>query len=322
MIRYFAGFIMIVLLGVLYEKYKLKYIGDEELNKENIIRQFLLNDSQSLGGKPILWIHSVHQRNSRLWPSFYSRTTTKLNQPYLLSCLESIIKNCSNSFNICLIDDSSFGALIPGWSIDVAQLPFPVRDHMRTLGLSKLLYYFGGMLLPDSTIVLSDLRPTYRDALVEKCCFTAEMVSKNSTATYLDFFPSHMVLGCKQNSPVMKEYMMYLEALISRDYTDQIAFLGEVDRWLYRACKEARMVLVDGTVLGTKDSTGVPVTIDRLMGNTFISFSPGVKGIYVPRNEILERTQFEWFARLSQNQLRTCNNIIAKYLLIAQSQSL
>ena len=77
MIRYFAGFIMIVLLGVLYEKYKLKYIGDEELNKEDIIRQFLLNDSQSLGGKPILWIHSVHQRNSRLWPSFYSRTTTK-----------------------------------------------------------------------------------------------------------------------------------------------------------------------------------------------------------------------------------------------------
>ena len=301
MIRYFTVFIMIVLLGALYEKYKLKYIGDEELNKEDIIRKFLLNDSSSLGGKPILWIHSVHQINSRLWPSFYSRTTTRLNQPYLLSCIETVVRNCSNSFNICLIDDSSFGKLIPGWSIDVEQLAPPVRTHLRALGLSKLLYYFGGMLLPDSTIVLSDLKPVYDAALKSNCCFSAELICRSSPATYVDLFPSHKVLGCRQNSPVIKEYMMYLERLISRDYTDQIAFLGELDRWLYQEYIKKRITMIDGTVLGSKDSDGAPITIDRLMGNTFID------SVHLPRRFTYRVTRSS--AVLSSNGLHGCPKV-------------
>ena len=31
-------------------------------------------------------------------------------------------------------------------------------------------------------------------------------------------------------------------------------FLGEVDRWLYQACKNHRMALVKGTVFGTEDA--------------------------------------------------------------------
>ena len=67
-----------------------------------------------------------------------------------------------------------------------------------------------------------------------------------------------------------------------------------------------------------KIDDGREVGIDRLMENTFINFSPNKYAIYIPGDEILRRTKYEWFARLSQQQLRNCDTIASKQLLIAQ----
>ena len=56
MFRYFSIFIILTVLGYLYEKYKLKYVPDEELEKYDMVRKFLLNGGPGLGDKPILWI--------------------------------------------------------------------------------------------------------------------------------------------------------------------------------------------------------------------------------------------------------------------------
>jgi len=319
MLRYITIFIILTALGIFYEKYKLKYETDEELDKYDLVKKFLLNDATNLGGKPILWVHSTHEVNARYWPSFYSRNTTQLNQPYLLSCLETIVKHCGNSFNICLIDDSSFEKLIPGWSIHISQLAEPLRKHTRMLAMSKLLYYFGGLAIPNSMIVLSDLQPTFQSALANHCCCSVNMITHNITSTYVDLFPNNQILGCKKNSPVIKEYMLYLERLISRDYTDEMKFLGDADRWLYQKCKNGKMALIQGAVFGVEDIQKKAVTIERLMGSSFIQFSPQLVAIYVPADEILSRTRYQWFARLSQQQLRTCDTVAAKYLLIAQN---
>jgi hypothetical protein len=84
MFRYISIVIILTVLGVLYEKYKLKFMPDEELQKYDLIKKYLLNGDEDLGGKPILWIHTTHEVNARNWPSFFSRNTTKLNQPYIL----------------------------------------------------------------------------------------------------------------------------------------------------------------------------------------------------------------------------------------------
>ena len=41
--------------------------------------------------------------------------------------------------------------------------------------------------------------------------------------------------------------------------------------------------------------------------------------IYIPSNEILHRTSYQWFSRLSAKQLLTSDMIISKYMLICQS---
>ena len=55
MIKYISTFVILTVLGILYEKYKLKYESDDELSKYDLINKYLLNGSDSLGGKPILW---------------------------------------------------------------------------------------------------------------------------------------------------------------------------------------------------------------------------------------------------------------------------
>ncbi len=318
MFRYFTLFIVLTAIGYLYEKYKLKYVPDEELEKYDLVRKFLLNGGSGLGTKPILWIHSSHPVNHRYWLSFGSRTSRLLNQPYKISCVETIVKHCSNSFNIVLIDDYSFEKLIKGWNIDMDKLANPVKEHIRMLALSKLLRDFGGLLVPNSTIVCKDLKPIYDSALKSKCCFSVNMPNKGVTADVASMFPTTKILGCKKGSEVMGNFCNYLEALASTDYTNESDFLGQANRWLYQQHLNNRMNIICGKIFGVEDHEGRIVNIERLMGNTYIKFSPIMHAIYLPGDEILKRTKYEWFARLSQQQLRNCDTIAAKQLLVAQ----
>ena len=315
MFRYFSIFIILTVLGYLYEKYKLKYVPDEELDKYDMVRKFLLNGGPGLGDKPILWIHTAHPINHRYWPSFGSRNTRLLNQPYKVSCVETVVKHCSKSFNIVLIDDYSFEKLLKGWRIDMDKLANPVKEHVRMLALSKLLHSFGGLLLPNSTIVCRDLKPLYNGGLITNDCFSVNMINRGSSADLSTMFPTTKILGCKKNSVIMGQFAAYLESLTSSDYTNESDFLGQANRWLY---SNDGLNILCGKTFGVEDNDGKQIGIDRLMGNTFINFAPNKYAIYIPGDEILRRTKYEWFARLSQQQLRNCDTIAAKQLLIAQ----
>ena len=71
--------------------------------------------------------------------------------------MKSIIKNCSESFNICLIDDRSFRKLIPGWNIDIYHTADPIKSHLRQQAITKLLYFYGGMIVPNVYTRLNSL---------------------------------------------------------------------------------------------------------------------------------------------------------------------
>jgi hypothetical protein len=58
------------------------------------------------------------------------------------------------------------------------------------------------------------------------------------------------------------------------------------------------------------------------MGNTYINFMPNLYGVYIPEYKLLKRTKFEWFPRLSQEQVLESNTIIGKLLLVHSSPHL
>lgn len=318
--RYFSFFILLTGIGYLYEKYNLKQEWDETVRNNDKIHEFLLQDSNSfLLEKPILWIFTNYAKNARKWPSFFSRDTRDLNQPYLELCVESIVKHCGDSFNVTLIDDNSFHKLIPNWDIDMNKLSNPVKEHMRTLAFSNLLYNYGGLIIPNSMVVLRDLKPLYDDMVSRYNVFTFECVDRNSTSVATDFFPNARFLGAKRRSQVMKEYMEFLDDMFHNDHTEQPDFLGQPSRWLFEKCQQKRVGLVNGATIGTKTKYDTAVYIDELMSDSYIHFDDEkLVAVYIPADEILKRVKYEWFARLDSTKILESDIQIAKYLLISQ----
>lgn len=310
--------IIIIALGILYQKYCEKQsllVPDDNFSE---IRKYLLNESSlAKSKKPILWLHVPHEYNSRDWLSFGSRSSFEVNQPYLYLTVRSIIKNCDQSFHICIIDDKSFANLIPDWNIDLTLVADPILSNIRQLALAKLLYIYGGVCVPISFLCCKDLVGLYEKGTNGDTMFVCENVCANITSTTDMFCPDARFFGAKKNSRILSEYIEFTQRQISDDYTAQTEFLGDFDRWCNKKITEKRMRLIPGTDVGTKTVDEAPVTVDLLFGEDYIHFYPKMYGIWIPADKILKRIKFEWFARMSPQQIFQGNFILAKYIVLA-----
>ena len=208
--------------------------------------------------------------------------------------------------------------LLPQWDINVSYLAEPVRSHIRALAMSKLLLHYGGMIIPDSTIVLSDLSKLY-ESHIGKGMFVGETLNRNVTSTHCALEMDNYLMGCVKEDKNMKKFANYLELLVSRDYTNEIEFEGNISNFINKMYNKGEIIKVDGSYFGQKDESDKDVTIDRLMGNSYIHFKSNMVGIIIPQKMLLKRQKYGWFVRLSQNQLKHCDNIAAKWLIIGQN---
>ena len=320
-VNYVLVFIAVTAIGMLYDRYSRKFYPDEELDKYNLVRKYLLNESDSLDGKPFLWIHTKHSINARDWLSFNSRNTKTLNQPYKNLCVESIVKHCGDSFKICMIDDSSFERIVPDWSICMDGLADPIKSRVRVLALTKLLHTYGGMLLPNSTVVLKDLKPLYDEKVSGNRMFTGEMRNKSDSNVLSRFGPNHKLLGCLKGCEKMKELSEHLEILISQDNTDQPKFEGNVNRYLRKLMKEGKCNIICGKGLGTKNKNNEVVLIEHLLEESTIELCMcSLFCVILPDEEILNRKKYQWFARLSPRQVLEANTQASKFLVISRGK--
>jgi len=315
-INYGATIISLMSVGILYEKYK-NYIADDDDTKNyELVRKYLLNDSTLAQSKrPIIWIHNEYNQNSRFWSSFGSRNSYDLNQPYLHLTIKSIIDKCGDDFNVCLIDDDSFGNIIPDWNINLQLVSDPIKNRLRQLALARLLNTYGGFLVPNSFLCFENLVGIYKSGVKYDKIFVGELINKTITSENKMYAPSTKFMGCKKNNKTMKNYIQYLENINSRDYTEESNFIGYESLWCNNKIMSGEINVITSDKLGIQDCTGNPVTIERLIGNSFIDLCNTTHGLYIPQDEILKRTTFQWFARLSIKQALDSDTNIGKYLL-------
>jgi len=316
---YIIGTIVTLGAAILYEKFVRHDKKLQETNNQSLIKQFLLNDDSLEDNKPILWIHITHEKNARWWQSFYSRNTDYLNQPYIFLTIRSIINHCGNSFRICLIDDDSFSSLLPDWSHNISRLADPIRSHVRSLALTKVLYTYGGMLVPNSFICLKDLSQLYNAGLANTKMFACENQSDSNVSNTTYYFPNMSFIGCEKEADHMKEFSNKISLIISNDYTNQLDFTGEFNRVCYEMVLDGKVSVVCGSKIGVKKENGNPLAIEEMMGDTYIDMPNNMCGLYIPSDKILKRIKFQWFARLSANQALSSNTMIGKYLLICHT---
>ena len=104
-----------------------------------------------------------------------------------------------------MINDDSIEKLLPEWSIQLSQLADPVKENVRQLGLAKLLHSYGGVIIPDSTIMLRNMENIHKEKLSRNDMYVGELINRNSSSVSHRFFPSHKLMGCKKESKSMKE---------------------------------------------------------------------------------------------------------------------
>jgi len=317
----FILFFILIVLGVLYKRFEDKMSREESSDIYESIQKYLLDDD-TLGKskKPILWIHVPYEYNSRNWLSFGSRSSFDLNQPYLYLTVRSIIKNCDKSFTICIIDDTSFKRLIPGWNINMTSISDPILSNMRMLGMMKLLYIYGGMHCPISFLCLKDLNELYVKGTRGEKMFVCETVDRNVTSTDVDFYPNLNFCGAPKECETVRELCNFIQRTASHDYTADTKFLGDYDKWAKERIHSGKINMIEGVEIGTKTVDEKQIIVDDLMSNHYLDLYQGTYGILIPSEEILNRKKFEWFARMSPKQVMESDTIIGNYILLSQTE--
>jgi len=309
---------ILAILGTLALRKIYDNINTDDRDKDdyNTVSEFLINGDVAKNKKPFMWIHLQYDVNARWWPSFFSRNTTCLNQPYHYITIKSIIDKCGEDFNICLIDDRTFKTIIPNWEIDMSQVGDPVKSKIRELALAKILYHYGGFLVPGSLKCFKNLIDVYHAQTSNDKMFVGEFVNHAVSAETFSLSANTRLMGCHKENYKMGEYINYLSNLISTDYTSESVFVGAESDWCQEGINNKEISVIPAELLGALDTERKIITIDRLMERTYVDLLPCTLGVYIPEKAILERTNYQWFARLSAEQAMTGNSMLHKLLLI------
>ena len=313
-------FAILIVLGYLYRRFENKRIQEASQDNYSAIQKYLLDDvTLAKSKKPILWIHVPYEYNSRKWLSFGSRSSFDLNQPYLYLTVKSILRQCDQSFTICIIDDNSFEKLIPNWSINMTSITDPILANMRMLGLMKLIHIYGGLLCPLSFVCMKNLMGLYHKGTINDKMFVCENNNSNITSTTHDFYPDLAFCGAKKHNKTVGELIDFIQRTNSRDFTAENEFLGNYDRWVNTRIQRGEINLISGVDVGIKNVDDKPIKLEELMSNNYLDIYPQTYGIWIPSEQLLKRRQYEWFTRLSHKEVLESNTIIGNYLLLYNS---
>lgn len=313
----------LVVVSILYERFKAGDPWGEHSRHYEMVKHHLLTDRHnSRRHLPIIWIHLNTELNARNWESFYSRTSNNVNQPYMFLTIKSIINRCNKDLNICLINDDSFKKLMPSCNIELNEIPSPSKELYRKALLARLMHTYGGILVPPSYLCFHNIKDMYDEGTSDAGMFAAEVFQDDELVSQPSKQPllaSSEFMGCRVNDGVMKLYADFLEKLAKTNYTAEPQFNRTIGKWLLDYSKKQKIKLIRGELIGTRKSCGTIITIEDLLGDTYVDIDDRCIGIYIPEKEILSRTAYQWFARLSTKQVVESNTYIGKQILLAQS---
>lgn len=299
-IKVSVALLSLYVISSFYKEYQ-KNENESELENNNLmINEYLLQEIKSNKlKKPILWIHIPYKRNSRNWDSFYSRSNENINQDYIYLCVKSIIDKCGQSFHVCVIDDNSFHKILPNWNIDMTTIDEPILGYMRVLGLMKLMYNYGGMLVPYSFVCYKDLLQLYNN---NNKAFFGEFVDNTIVSNNSLLYPSYIFMGSTKMNPVINEIIKSIEITIHNNTSDEITFNNSINKLIYEKINNNDANLIDGKYLGVKTSNNQIVSLELLFSEKHITFDKNILGVYIPYDKILERHKYSWFSKLSYDE--------------------
>jgi hypothetical protein len=151
-------------------------------------------------------------------------------------------------------------------------MPKPMVTYIRQMAMAKLVYKYGGMVVPISFLCFRNLDELYYQGTSGNTMFIGENIDRNITSTYHDFYPNIGFMGAAKENTIVNELIHFMERIISSDYTAQAEFLGDFNRWCNTRIELGSIRLINGREIGTKNMEDEPVIIEQLLGNDYINY--------------------------------------------------
>ena len=268
---------------------------------------------------PILWIHINYEKNIRHGLDFDSPTNADLNMPFIQMTIRSIINKCGHSFKVCLIDDTTFGKILPSWNIDMTKISSPIVENVRKLGLLKILYQYGGMICPKSFLCQRDLSDMYyKDDFV--MCDKLVRIGIGHKHLYMPDI--HFCSSKYKNNPTLQEIISSIEMMISKDQTTVAEFNESISRLCDSYAKEKKIHRVHGKDIGIIKTNNHPVQLEDLLSDKLLKLDENRFGIFIPEDDVLSRKKYTWFATLPEKDILNSDLFLCKQILLTLGDDL
>ena len=308
----FTIFVIVLITGVLYQRFQEKHRKTEFEEEQQMIQQYLHNHQSS--SKQFVWIYLETEKNTRNWPSFSSRLTHKLNQPYLQKTIDSIIQASNNSgFEVCIIHDNSLPYILTDWNIDMNYVPEPQRERLRIYAQLQILHRYGGLFVPPSLLCidnnfnwLTQLSHYKNNNLV----FGIEPSRSIYASNVKDvFMPSYnLIYSPYKYHPVLNHIIQEMSILLSKDSSNQPECLETIRNIISKNC-----ITCSPETLGYFTKDNKLISLDDMMKTTDIEWSEHTKAIFIPQKDLLERSKYYWFNRMSIQQIQNSMISISQF---------
>lgn len=320
-LNYIVSLMILSTMGILYKRYQQKYELDEELKGNDLVNKYLLND-EMIYGKPNMWIHIDYVDNARSWKDFKSRRSRELNKDYINICIESIIKYNSDNFNIFIINDDSFRKLLDNFDVNINNVPEPIKSNVRKLGISRLLYKYGGISVSKSFLSMKNLISLYKEGIRENKMFCVENVNKTPSNFEKSFLADDIIMGCNKFCEEMNKYGMYINEIIKSDYTSESKFLGSCRNWLHEKYKTYHINMLNGRLIGVKNVHNKYVELEKLLGVSELELDSEKVGIYIDEERLDKRKKLNWFNKLGKNDIFRSDTQLGNHMLLSHGNGM
>jgi hypothetical protein len=196
----------------------------------------------------------------------------------------------------------------------------PMKSQYRQLGLAQLIYYYGGIVVPNSFLCTRNLKDMYEHGIIDGKPFVCEAINRTSNnntqknGSNLLFIPSTYFLGAKKNNIVILQYVEYLKERSKRGYyTNEYDFVGDIEVGALATGKDGKMNIIGGEFIGIKTNKRKQVLLENLLEDNYLDLNPNMYGIYIPEDELLTRPKFQWFAVLDSSQIMETNTFLSRH---------
>ena len=106
------------------------------------------------------------------------------------------------------------------------------------------------------------------------------------------------------------EYLETIEEVLYKDYTNEPEFLNKINKIFLDGVDSHEINVINGEYLGLYDNKRELITMQIMLGDYDVEVNNKAYGMFIPIDEIINRLHYDWFSKLTVNEIADSNTFI------------